>query len=81
MARQQNGSARKSGETAMKFIIAPLVVIASLGLSYADPIDRPSLSHTSSVTTEYPALHVFHHSVGETSYFGYYFNGKLSTVL
>ena len=62
----------------MKFIIAPLVVIASLGLSYADPIDRPSLSHTSSVTTEYPALHVFHHSVGETSYIGYYVNGKPS---
>jgi hypothetical protein len=62
----------------MKFILSPLALIASVGLSYAGPIDRPVLSQTSSVTTEYPALHVFHHSVGETSYFGYYFNGKPS---
>jgi hypothetical protein len=68
----------KSGETAMKPILASLALIASIGLSYAAPIDRASLSQTSSVTTEYPALHVFHHSVGETSYFGYYFNGKPS---
>ena len=62
----------------MKLIIAPLVLIASIGLSYADPIDRPLLSQTSSVTTEYPAFHAFHHSVGETSYVGYYFNSKPS---
>jgi hypothetical protein len=62
----------------MKFIIAPLVVIASLGLSSADPVDRATPSLTSSVTTEYPALHPFHHNVGQTSYIGYYFNGKPS---
>ena len=62
----------------MKLIISPLVPIASIGLSYADPIDRPVLSQTSSVTTEYPAFHAFHHSVGETSYAGYYFNSKPS---
>ena len=62
----------------MKLIISPLVLIASIGLSYADPIDRPVLSQTSSVTTEYPAFHAFHHSVGETSYAGYYFNSKPS---
>ena len=62
----------------MKLILSSLALIASLGLSYADPIDQPVLSQTSSVTTEYPALHVFHHSVGETSYFGYYFNSKSS---
>ena len=62
----------------MKLILSSLAVIASVGLSYADPIDRPSLSQTSSVTTEYPALHVFHHSVGVTSYFGYYFKSKPS---
>ena len=26
----------------MKLIISPLVLIASIGLSYADPIDRPA---------------------------------------
>ena len=60
----------------MKFIIAPLVLIASLGLSHADPVDRAPPSQASSVTTEYPALHPFHHTVGETSFVGYYFNGK-----
>ena len=60
----------------MKFIIAPLVLIASLGLSHADPVDRAPPSQASSVTTEYPALHSFHHTVGETSFVGYYFNGK-----
>ena len=62
----------------MKLIISPLVLIASVGLSFAEPLDQPSPSQTSSVATEYPALHVFHHSVGETSYFGYYFNSKQS---
>ena len=62
----------------MKLIFSPLVLIASIGLSYADPIDRPVLSQTSSVTTEFPAFHAFHHSVGETSYAGYYFNSKPS---
>ena len=62
----------------MKFLIAPLVFIASLGLSLADPVDRAPPSQASSVTTEYPALHPFHHNVGETSFVGYYFNGKPS---
>jgi hypothetical protein len=77
-ARQSNRSARKSGETAMKFIIAPLVLIASLGSSSADPVDRAPPSQASSVTTEYPALHAFHHIVGQTSYIGYYFTTKPS---
>jgi hypothetical protein len=62
----------------MKLVISPLVLVASMGLSYADPIDRAPPSLTSSVTTEYPALHAFHHTVGETSYIGYYFNSKPS---
>jgi hypothetical protein len=62
----------------MKFITAPLVLIASLGLSSADAIGQPPPSQASSVTTEYPALHPFHHNVGETSYIGYYFNSKPS---
>src|SRR5277367_4443632 len=62
----------------MKLILSPLVLIASMGLSAADPIDRPPVSQTSSVATEYPAFHAFHHAVGETSYAGYYFNGKPS---
>jgi hypothetical protein len=47
-------------------------------LELRQPIDRPPLSQTSSVTAEYPAFHAFHHSVGETSYAGYYFKGKPS---
>jgi hypothetical protein len=62
----------------MKLILSPLVLIASMGLSTADPIDRPPVSQTSSVATEYPAFHAFHHAIGETSYAGYYFNGKPS---
>jgi hypothetical protein len=62
----------------MKLILSPLILIASLGLSSADPVDRATPSLTSSVTTEYPALHPFHHTVGQTSYIGYYFNGKPS---
>ena len=62
----------------MKLIISPLVLISSVGLSYAAPIDRPPPGQTSSVTTEYPALHAFHHTIGETSYIGYYFNSKPS---
>jgi hypothetical protein len=60
----------------MKFIIAPLVLIGSLGLSSAEPVDRAPPNQTSSVTTEYPALHPFHHKVGDTAYIGYYFNSK-----
>jgi hypothetical protein len=60
----------------MKFIIAPLVLIASLGLSFAEPVDRAPPSLASSVTTEYPALHAFHHKVGDIAYIGYYFNSK-----
>ena len=62
----------------MKFIIAPLALIASLGLSSAEPVDGAPPSQASSVTTEYPALHPFHHTVGETSFVGYYFNGQPS---
>ncbi len=60
----------------MKFIVASLVLIASVGFSSADPVDRASPNQSSSVTTEYPALHPFHHKVGETSFVGYYFNGQ-----
>ena len=62
----------------MKLILSPLILIASLGLGLAEPVDRAPPSLTSSVTTEYPALHAFHHNVGETSYIGYYFNSKPS---
>ena len=62
----------------MKLILSPLILIASLGLSLAEPVDRAPPSLTSSVTTEYPALHAFHHTVGETSYIGYYFNSEPS---
>ena len=62
----------------MKLILSSLALIASVGLSYADPVDRAPFSQTSSVTTEYPAFHAFHHSVGRTSYAGYYFNSKPS---
>jgi hypothetical protein len=62
----------------MKFILSPLVLIASLGLSFAEPVDRAPPNQTSSVTTEYPALHPFHHKVGDTTYIGYYFNSKPS---
>jgi hypothetical protein len=62
----------------MKLILAPLVLIASLGLSFAEPVDPAPPSQTSSVTTEYPALHPFHHTVGQTSYIGYYFTSKPS---
>ncbi|HEY5203878.1 MAG TPA: hypothetical protein VIJ63_04665 [Roseiarcus sp.] len=60
----------------MKFIIAALVLIASLGLSSAAPVDPTPPSQTSSVATEYPALRPFHHKVGDTSYIGYYFASK-----
>jgi hypothetical protein len=62
----------------MKLILSSLALITSLGLSYADPIDRPPLSQTSSFTTEYPAMRAFHHTIGETAYIGYYFNSKPS---
>jgi len=62
----------------MNLILSSLALIASIGLSYADPVDRPPLSRTSSVTTEYPAFHAFHPSVGGTSYAGYYFDSKPS---
>ena len=59
-------------------ILSPFILIASMGLCSAEPMDRPPPTPTSSVTTEYPALHPFHHTVGETSYIGYYFNGRPS---
>jgi hypothetical protein len=63
---------------AMKLILSPLVLIASLGMSFAEPVDRAPPSQASSITTEYPAMREFHHNVGETSYVGYYFNAKPS---
>ena len=60
----------------MKFILSPLVLIASLGLSFAGPVDPAPPSLTSSVTTEYPALHPCHHKAGDTTYIGYYYNDK-----
>jgi hypothetical protein len=81
LANSRNGETRQpfrreSEETAMKLILSPLVLIASLGLSFAAPVDPTPPSQTSSVTTEYPALHPFQHKVGDTSYVGYYFAGK-----
>jgi hypothetical protein len=62
----------------MRLIFAPLALITSIGLSYADPVDRPPVSQTSVSTTEYPAMRAFHHNVGQTAYIGYYFNSKPS---
>ncbi len=62
----------------MKLILSPLFLIASLGLSFAEPVDRAPPSQTNSVTIEYPWLHPFHHTVGDTSYIGYYFKSKPS---
>jgi hypothetical protein len=78
--RQETGQAFRSkfGAPAVKPFLPALILIVSLGASYAAPVDGPSLNQTSSVTTEYPAFHAFHHTVGGTSYVGYYFNGKPS---
>jgi hypothetical protein len=62
----------------MKLLISSLALIASLGLGSAGPADQPPIMQTSVSTTEYPAMRAFHHSVGETSYIGYYFNSKPS---
>jgi hypothetical protein len=61
----------------MKFLLSSLSLIASLGVSHADPTDRPPVQ-TTSITTDYPAMRAFHHNVGETAYFGYYYNSKPS---
>jgi hypothetical protein len=61
----------------MKLILSSLALIASLGVSSADPVDRAPVQ-TVSVTKEYPAMRAFHQNVGETAYVGYYFNGKPS---
>ena len=62
----------------MKLIAAPILLIASMGLCSAETIDQLPTNPISSVTTEYPAFHAFHHTVGKTSYIGYYFNGRPS---
>lgn len=60
----------------MNSILSPIILIATLGLCSAETLDQSSLNPTSTFTTEYPALHAFHHTVGETSYVGYYFNSR-----
>jgi hypothetical protein len=60
-------------------MISPIILIAGIGLCDAQTVDRPPPTPIRSVTTEYPALHPFHHTVGETSYVGYYFNDRPSS--
>jgi hypothetical protein len=55
-----------------------LILIAGIGLCNAETVDRPPPIPIRAVTTEYPALRPFRHTVGETSYVGYYFNGRPS---
>src|SRR4051794_24334774 len=62
----------------MKAILSSLALIASIGMSHADTVDRPRVSQASVSTTEYPAMRAFHHNVGQTAYVGYYFNSKPS---
>jgi hypothetical protein len=57
----------------------PIVLLAGIGLCDAEPVDRPPPTPIRSSTTEYPAPRAFHHTVGETSYIGYYFNGRPSS--
>jgi hypothetical protein len=59
--------------------ISPILLIAGIGLCDAETADRPPPTPVRSRTTEYPALHPFHRTVGETSYTGYYFNGRPSS--
>jgi hypothetical protein len=58
--------------------ISSIILIAGIGLCDAQTVDRPPPSPIRSFTTEYPALHPFHHTVGETSYIGYFFNSRPS---
>jgi hypothetical protein len=60
-------------------MISPIILIAGIGLCDAQTVDRPPPIPMRAVTTEYPALHPFHHTVGETSYVGYYFNDRPSS--
>jgi hypothetical protein len=60
-------------------MISPILLIAGIGLSDAETVDRPPPTPIRSTTTEYPALRPFHRTVGETSYIGYYFNGRPSS--
>jgi hypothetical protein len=62
----------------MKLIASLVLLIASIGLCSAETIDQTPANPPSSVTTEYPAFHAFHHTVGDTAYIGYYFNGRPS---
>jgi hypothetical protein len=58
--------------------ISSIILIAGIGLCDAQTVDRPPPSPVRSFATEYPALHPFHHTVGETSYIGYFFNSRPS---
>jgi hypothetical protein len=60
----------------MKRILAPIFLLASVGLCGAQTLDQPPLSPTTAVTTEYPALRAFHHTLAGTVYIGYYFNSR-----
>jgi hypothetical protein len=60
-------------------MISPIILIAGIGLCDAQTVDRPPPTPIRSLATEYPALHPFHHTVGETSYVGYYFNDRPSS--
>ncbi len=57
-------------------IISSIILLAGIGFADAETVDSPPPSPVRSFTTEYPALHPFRHTVGETSYVGYYFNGR-----
>jgi hypothetical protein len=56
--------------------ISSIILLAGASLCEAQTVDRPPPSPIRSYTTEYPALHPFHHTVGETSYVGYYFSDR-----
>ena len=60
-------------------MISPIILIAGIGLCDAQTVDRPPPTPIRAATTEYPALHPVHHTVGETSYVGYYFNDRPSS--
>jgi hypothetical protein len=69
-----------SEETAMKLtMISSIILVAGVSLCDAETVDRPPPTPIRSSTTEYPALRAFHHTVGETSYIGYYFNDRPSS--
>jgi hypothetical protein len=59
-------------------MISLISLLASIGLCGAETIDQPPPTPTRSFTTEYPAFQPFRHTLGDTSYMGYYFNGRPS---